>query len=107
MCDLGVQPREVWKQPDQLPAEGWLGSPENTSKPRRYLFFVACLAVFAYVPLIWHSEPSILILILMSKQNEQKERTKCIQSDQVQEFKILGFKCQTSGTYAKRAKQAT
>jgi hypothetical protein len=26
-------------------------------------FFVARLALFAYVPLVWHSEPSILILI--------------------------------------------
>jgi hypothetical protein len=25
----------------------------------------------------------------------------------IQEFKILGSECQTSGTYAKRAKQAT
>jgi hypothetical protein len=64
MSDLGLQPREVWKQLGRLPAEGRLGSSENTSNPRRCLLFVACLALFAYVPLVWHSEPSILILIL-------------------------------------------
>jgi hypothetical protein len=37
----------------------WPGSSENT---RNCLFFF-CLAPFAYVPLVWHSEPSILILI--------------------------------------------
>jgi hypothetical protein len=51
MSDLGSHPREVWKQPDRLPAEGRLGSSENTSMPRRCLFFVACLALFEYVPL--------------------------------------------------------
>jgi hypothetical protein len=64
MSNLGLQPSEVWKQPDRLPAEGRLGSSENTSKPRRCLYFVACLALFAYVPLVWHSEPSILTLDL-------------------------------------------
>jgi hypothetical protein len=58
MSDLGLQPREVWKQPSRLPAEGRLGSSENTSNR----FFVACFALFAYVPLAYHSEPSILIL---------------------------------------------
>jgi hypothetical protein len=43
----------------------------------------------------------------MSKQDEQKEKKKYIQSDQVQEFMILGSECQTSSTYTKRAKQAT
>jgi hypothetical protein len=38
MSDLGLQPREVWKQPDQQSAEGRLGSSENTSWPRRCLF---------------------------------------------------------------------
>jgi hypothetical protein len=52
MSDLGLQLREVWKQPDRLPAEGRLGSSENTSKPRRCLYFVACLALVAYVSLI-------------------------------------------------------
>jgi hypothetical protein len=28
-------------------------------------FFVACFALFAHVPLVWHSEPSILNLNLM------------------------------------------
>jgi hypothetical protein len=64
MRDLGSKPREVWKQPGRLPAEGRLGSSENTSKPRRCLLFVACLALFAYAPRVWHSEPRILILIL-------------------------------------------
>jgi hypothetical protein len=61
MSDLGSQPREVWKQPGRLPAEGRLGSSENT---RQSTIFVACLALFAYVPLVWHSEPSILDLNL-------------------------------------------
>jgi hypothetical protein len=30
-----------------------------------------------------------------------------VKSSQVQEFKILGSECQSTGTYAKRAKQAT
>jgi hypothetical protein len=38
MSDLGLQHREVWKQPDRLPAEESQGSSENTSKPRRCLF---------------------------------------------------------------------
>jgi hypothetical protein len=29
--------------------------------------FVACLDLLAYVPLVWHSEPSILILIRKSE----------------------------------------
>jgi hypothetical protein len=62
MNDLGSQPREVWKQPGRLPAKGRIGSSENTSN---CLFFVACFALFAYVPLVWHSEPGILILILI------------------------------------------
>jgi hypothetical protein len=41
MSDLGLQHREAWNQLDRLPAEGKLGSSENTSKPRRCLF-VAC-----------------------------------------------------------------
>jgi hypothetical protein len=57
MSDLGSQPREVWKQPGRLPVEGSLGSSENISN---YPFFVACFALFTYVPLVWHSEPSIL-----------------------------------------------
>jgi hypothetical protein len=60
MSSLGLQPREVWKQPSRLPAEGRLGSSENTSEPRRCLFFVACLAPFEYLPVSWHSEPSHL-----------------------------------------------
>jgi hypothetical protein len=69
MTDLGSQLREVWKQSGRQPAEGRLGSSENTRKLRRCLFFVACLALFAYVPLVWHSEPSILILIDCAKRN--------------------------------------
>jgi hypothetical protein len=34
MSDLGSQPSEVWKQPGRLPAEGRLGSSENTSNCR-------------------------------------------------------------------------
>jgi hypothetical protein len=64
MSDLGLQPRDVWKQPDRLPAEETLGCSENTSKPRRCFLGAACLALFAYVPLLWHSGSSILILIL-------------------------------------------
>jgi hypothetical protein len=62
MSDLSLQLREVWKQPDRLPAEGRLGSSENTSKPQHCVLFVACFALFAYVLLVWHSEPSMLIL---------------------------------------------
>jgi hypothetical protein len=62
MSDLGLKPREVWKQPDRLPAEERLGISENH---KQLSIFVACLALFAYVPLVWHSEPSILILILL------------------------------------------
>jgi hypothetical protein len=40
MSDFGLQPREVWKQPGRLPAEGRPGSSENTSKPRRCLFLL-------------------------------------------------------------------
>jgi hypothetical protein len=67
MSDLGSQPREVWKQPGRLPAEERLGSSESTSS---CLFFVACLALSAYVSLVWHSEPSILYLIRLHAQVE-------------------------------------
>jgi hypothetical protein len=40
------------ENPDLLLAEGRLGSSENASKPRRFHFFVACLALFAYIPLV-------------------------------------------------------
>jgi hypothetical protein len=60
MSDLGLQPWEVWKQPDWLLAEGRPSSSENTSKLRLFLFFVACLALFAHVPLVWYSETSSL-----------------------------------------------
>jgi hypothetical protein len=40
MSDLGSQPREVWQQSDRLPAEGRLGSAENSSKPRRCLLLL-------------------------------------------------------------------
>jgi hypothetical protein len=43
MSDLGLQPRELWKQLDRLPAEERLGSSENTSKPRRCLFLFLAL----------------------------------------------------------------
>jgi hypothetical protein len=46
---LGCRPKEV------------LGCSENTSKPRRYHFVVACLALFALMPLVWHSKSSNLI----------------------------------------------
>jgi hypothetical protein len=42
MSDLGLQPREGWKQPGRLPAEGRLGSSENTSN---------CLFCFLLGPL--------------------------------------------------------
>jgi hypothetical protein len=51
------------------PSEGRLGSSENTSKPRRRLFFVACLVLFAYVLLVWHSEFSIFTLEFVSFAN--------------------------------------
>jgi hypothetical protein len=54
MSDLGLQPWEVQEQPDKLSAEGELGSLENKSKPRRCLFLVACLALFANMPLVLH-----------------------------------------------------
>jgi hypothetical protein len=59
MSELGSQPREVWKQPGRLPAEGRLGCSESTSN---CLFLLPAPALFAYVPLVWHSEPSNLIL---------------------------------------------
>jgi hypothetical protein len=43
----------------------------------------------------------------MRKQNEQKEREKNAYSQTKFKVKILGSECQTSGTYAKRAKHAT
>jgi hypothetical protein len=55
MSDLGSQPKEVWKQPGRLPAEGRLGSSENT---RNSLFccllgplciYATCLAFGAYI----------------------------------------------------------
>jgi hypothetical protein len=64
MSNLRLKPSEVWKQPGRLPADGRLSSSENRSKSRRRLFFVACLALFACVPLVWHPETSILILIM-------------------------------------------
>jgi hypothetical protein len=70
MSDLGLQPSEVWKQPGQMPSEGRAGSSENASKPWRCHFLVACLAVFAHVPLVWYSEPSILILITSHNNRE-------------------------------------
>jgi hypothetical protein len=56
MSDLNLQLMEVWKQPGRLPAEGRLGSSENTSEPQRCLFFVACFALFAYMPYVGNSE---------------------------------------------------
>jgi hypothetical protein len=52
-----LQPREEWKQRGRLPAKDRLGSSENTSKPRRFLFCcllgplyicATCLAFGAY-----------------------------------------------------------
>jgi hypothetical protein len=40
MSELGLQPREVWKQPDRLPAEEKLGNSENTNKQRRCQLFL-------------------------------------------------------------------
>jgi hypothetical protein len=46
MSDLGLQHREVWEQPDRLPAEGRPVSSENKSKPRRCRYLLpACLAL--------------------------------------------------------------
>jgi hypothetical protein len=52
MSDLGLQPREVWKQPDLLPAEGRLVSSEKKIAGRGVVFFVACFALFAHVSLL-------------------------------------------------------
>jgi hypothetical protein len=38
---------------------------ENTSKPRRCHFVVACLALVAYIPLVWHSETSGLTQVYL------------------------------------------
>jgi hypothetical protein len=38
MSDFGLHPRVVQNQPDQLPAEGRLGSSEIISKPRHSFF---------------------------------------------------------------------
>jgi hypothetical protein len=62
MSDLSLQPREVWKQPDRLPAEGRLGSSKH-KQAAALSIFVACLALFAYVPLVRHSEPSISCIL--------------------------------------------
>jgi hypothetical protein len=65
MSDLGLQPREVWKQPDGLPAEERRGSSEITSKPRRCPLGCQLGPLCICATLIWHSEPIILILILI------------------------------------------
>jgi hypothetical protein len=62
MSDLGLQPREVWKQPDRLPAEGRLVV-QKTQARFRVIFFVACLALFEYLPLAWYLETSNLTRI--------------------------------------------
>jgi hypothetical protein len=51
MSDLGLQAREIWIQPNRQPAEGTLGKSD-------FFVFVACLALFAYMPLGWHSDSS-------------------------------------------------
>jgi hypothetical protein len=61
MSDLGLNPREVWKQPDRLPAEGRLGRSKNKKEAA---FFVACLAFFAYTSLVWHSETGNLTWLM-------------------------------------------
>jgi hypothetical protein len=43
MSDLGMQPREVWKQPDRLPAEGGLGSSKKKKNPANCGVFFCCL----------------------------------------------------------------
>jgi hypothetical protein len=61
MSDLGLQARDVRKQPDQLPAEGRLGSSGKHKQAAALSFFFACLAFFEYMPLVWHWEASNLI----------------------------------------------
>jgi hypothetical protein len=56
MSDPGLQPREVWKQPDRLPAEGRRGNSEKRKQAAALSFFVACFALFEYLPLVWHSQ---------------------------------------------------
>jgi hypothetical protein len=72
MSDLGLQPREVWKQPAQSAAgrgkARWFRKHEQAAA---LSFFIACLAPFAYVLSAWHSEPSIVILILNQKESRQ------------------------------------
>jgi hypothetical protein len=60
MSDLGLQPREVLKESDRLPAKRRLGSLEKKAFCGVFFCVVACLALFAYVPLVWHSETSNL-----------------------------------------------
>jgi hypothetical protein len=52
MSDLGLQPRDVWKQPDRLPAEEGLGSSGNSKQAAAMSFFGDYLALFAHVPLV-------------------------------------------------------
>jgi hypothetical protein len=56
MSDLGSQPREVWKQPKAR----WFRKHKQAAVLS--FFFIACFALFAHVPLVWHSEPIILNL---------------------------------------------
>jgi hypothetical protein len=56
-------PGKYWNSPVGCRQKGLPDSAENTSKPRRFLFFVVCLALFAYMPLVWHSKASDLTLL--------------------------------------------
>jgi hypothetical protein len=57
MSDLVLQPREMFKELDRLPAEGMIGGSEKQGSCG-VVFVVACLALFENVPLIWHLETS-------------------------------------------------
>jgi hypothetical protein len=57
MSDLGLQPREVFKQPDQLPAEERLGKlrkHKQASESAVFSFFFHALPI-PHIPLVWHS----------------------------------------------------
>jgi hypothetical protein len=63
MSDFGIQSREVWKQPNRLPAEGRLGSSENTSKPRRRLYCCLLGPLLIYATWLASGDKTLLLAL--------------------------------------------
>jgi hypothetical protein len=88
--DLSLRPREVQHPSDRLPAEGRLGSSENTSAPRLFCFLACTGPLFidkSYltfedlkIELRYGSVPSPVLKLTrkfqMSKWKEQKKKKK-------------------------------